>query len=841
MSPEQLTKVLKELDARGASREEIETVYNAYKMQGQKAVTIGQINETAAKEVPGVFQGIVQSVAKPFLTAGTTIAAGVAAPIGRVAGYSQEQVNSALAKGADFGWFSDGNIKPIGSQIYQYENLSEQQKQIMGASGVAETAARTAATGAGTMAEMASYAIAPLKAAQGFWQGVKSGVPISAAFGVGTGLQKYGETGDAKEGAWQGTKDFVGSSIGFGLFNKAGQIFNHFGSRVLQSKAMRMSGQWLNDFTERVWQSYPEGFTKNAVTTIGERSKFTYDSLKKEFDLKWKTVSDNATEAVNPKIADPREVTFRFERNVAKALGDEYRGSNALYDNVKADQTMISGFATASASLDKMAVPELSGKMTAQELQKAQFAMAGRTEAGINFAQEMKIALQQPLTLKQIMEINARALEMQGQMSREESQYAREFAAGLFNDTKKQLIKQGDADLVKQWDNAYLSWERASSAYDSGLLGILKSSGHINNIVDKTIGKTLTREEERIIMNALKADPNGVQDLFISSVLEKARSAGTKEESAKIIRDFMDTWNHGAGKMMDGVPATERAELLASLRKGNGNQSTAQFLTPEQSLMLDDLATLYEGNFDEFYRGMRTVKGLNQEVAKDLYTAQGRVEVAKMIEQGRMDDIATAFTSLKDNPKFAKAVSVLPEEERHALGIAITKELYDSNTPFVAKLADGSYEVSKEASESFIKTWESIAGTDGIAGNRAIYELYSPEQIATIEQAYQVAKTTSSLGGSQGISKADFMPLVHGILAAGYFGYGFFAGGAHHAVNAMRGRSESSKVFYEAMNKLIEEGLVDSKIVTFGDIMTRAAESGGAQITSKALEEATTE
>ena len=833
MSPQQLENILVELDKKGATKEEIQSVYNDYTaaMKNQ-----GSQQPAAQKQEPGFWQGTAQAIAKPFLTAASTVIGGGEAVAGLFSDKPVEQVNAEIAQGTDFGWLSDGKVKPIGYQMYEYDALSDQQKKQMGVEGVVSTAGRTMGTAAGTAAEMASYALMPAKISGGFWKAAKAAAPTSGMFAAGTGLQKYGETGDMKEGLWQGAKDFVGSSAGFGLFQTAGNVFTHFGSRLLQSEAMRKSGQWLNDFAEKAWSTMPDGF-KEKTGILGDNAKLAYDALKSEFESKWKTVADVATDAAAPKLADPQGAIFRFERGVSQSMGNEFRASTKLYNTVKADQTKVAadGFESTNRALGRMKDPRtMSGAELAESLR-------GKTVNPeiTNFAMDTKDAIKQGLTLKQVLELNARALELLPKASKEDATTLREIAASLFGDAKKTLEKQGDTELVRTWDNAYLQWERAGTTYRSGLLNYIKGSGSVDNIVDKTLGKSMSREEERIVLGAIKDNPQEVQDMFISSVLSKAKAAASKDESASIIRKFLDTWGNGSGEVLKNVSTQERAAIMESLKKANGGVAQDSFLTAQQKLMLDDLAHLYEGNFEDFYRGMRTATGLNQEIAEDLYDTQGRLKVSEMISSGRMDEIKNVFTQMKDDPKFSKAIAVLPDNEKQAFGIAITKDLYDANRPFIAVNPDGSYGVARESAEAFIKTWESIAGADGVAGNRSLYELYSKEQIDAIEKAYSIAKDVIGSGSSTSINKADFMPLVHGILSAGYFIQGFYAGGAHHAVNAFRVRGQESRAFYDAINNLISDGMLEkNKSIKFGDILQEI--QGRGQMTSQALEAGTT-
>lgn len=169
MTPDQLTKTLKELDAKGATREEIETVYNAYKQQQTPEPPKGGF-------VEGV-KGVAKEIARPFARFG----ANVAAAVDIVKGKSKEEAY----RERDFGFLGD-DITPVGVEGSFLDKL----KDTTGAALEVGSNVVPAARGVSSVGKLALRG----KVFRGALTGAGYGAAAGSTFGAGRELQQDGST-----------------------------------------------------------------------------------------------------------------------------------------------------------------------------------------------------------------------------------------------------------------------------------------------------------------------------------------------------------------------------------------------------------------------------------------------------------------------------------------------------------------------------------------------------------------------------------------------------------------------------------------------------------------------
>jgi len=138
-------------------------------------------SQVTVPQEPGVVQSAVQSIAKPILRFGTSVA-DLVARTGEATGLIEKGTSAQLEKnGANLGYL--GQVKPFGQATFDKQGV------------------RNMLSAAGTGAEAASYLVPAAGAAKlikptlsglirtGFVTGAKTGLVSGAAAGFGSGLQ----------------------------------------------------------------------------------------------------------------------------------------------------------------------------------------------------------------------------------------------------------------------------------------------------------------------------------------------------------------------------------------------------------------------------------------------------------------------------------------------------------------------------------------------------------------------------------------------------------------------------------------------------------------------------
>jgi hypothetical protein len=159
-----------------------------------KAFESGQTPEDLTSQPQiGFGQSLAQSIAKPFLKTGVTLAGGILRGA-QILGSERagEKANELINQGVDTGYL--GTVKPFGADSFQ--------KYKSGEIGGAEFATRAGAEALGAGAEIASYGVGGAGAiqagkagikglvAQGAKTGAKEGLKAGLLMGFGTGLQE---------------------------------------------------------------------------------------------------------------------------------------------------------------------------------------------------------------------------------------------------------------------------------------------------------------------------------------------------------------------------------------------------------------------------------------------------------------------------------------------------------------------------------------------------------------------------------------------------------------------------------------------------------------------------
>lgn len=728
------------------------------------------------EEKPGFLQGTIQSIAKPFLKIPATAIADAKSIATRLSGGSKEDAANAHTD-TDFGYF--GKVSPLDSAVAEGAKKGDIN------SGIVPTALQTA----GTAAEIGSYFMAPLKAGAGFWNTAKAAIPFATTFGVGKGLEAAGDGKGAAEATLEGAGNAVGAAAGFGLMKGATGLIGNWGARALQEPAVQAAGSWMKGFAEKTFNALPEAFQNTAANLsdlTNATTRRTAVALKSEFDQNFSTAKDAMIDSLVPEVKNPDLALGNYQRSLAENMGSMFRKANGLYDNVKADQTTIDNFKIAGEAMDKAKaltpqelVPPKAGASPEEWTKFMEGNKAKASEPFTNWASNMANVTKQPLTLKQVMGLWQESMGSLLGATNDEKVVIRDFASGLYADARSQLEKK-NPELLDQWDTAYQTWKKATDIYGSGPLNHLKSVGDIDTFVDTMVDKPMTRPEKDTFMNSLGDTKGAVQDLFVNSVLRKAKTLDP-EAASKFVGKFLDNYD--------------------------------DMLNPQQSKMLDDMSHFMGGNFDQFVLGMRNAQGLTDQTAQDLLKGQTNQDLLKTVNDGRLDQIADRFTQMADSPELEKTLNAFSPEEKNVIGLSITKGLFDAKLPVAALNANGTYKIAPEFAETLIDTFNKVSE------NKALQKILTPEQLSSFKAAATYAEKTGDLSE---VPAAGWHRLMNGLISVFYFARGWMPGGVRNAIDAASASGEKTLLYYKAVQDLLDEGtLKPNGRILMGDLMTK--------------------
>lgn len=742
------------------------------------------------EQKPGFVQGTIQAIAKPFLKIPATAIADAKSIGTRLSGGSKEDAINAHTD-TDFGYL--GKVSPLDAAVAEGAKKGDIN------SGIVPTALETA----GTAAEIGSYFMAPLRAGAGFWNTAKASIPFATTFGAGKGLEAAGDGKGAVDATIEGVGSGVGAAAGYGLLKGATGLISNWGARALQEPAVQAAGSWMKDFAEKTFAALPEAFQNapgNLADMANSTTRRTVAALKTEFDKNFGTAKNAMIDSLVPEVKNPDLALGKYQRSLAENMGNMFRKANTLYDDVKADHTTIDSFKVAGDALDKAktmapqelippkagASPEEWSAFVAGNKAKGDSLAQGATDAFSNWTKNMANVTKQPLTLKQVMSLWQESMGSLLGASNDEKVVIRDFASGLYTDARSVLEKK-NPELLDQWDGAYQQWKKAGDIYSSGPLNHLKSVGDIDTFVDSMIDKPMTRPEKDTFMQSLGDSKGAVQDLFVNSVLGKAKTL-PPDEASKFVTKFLDNYD--------------------------------DMLNPQQAKMLDDMFHFMSGNFDQFVLGMRQAQGLTDQAAGDLLQSQTHLDLLKTVNDGRLDQIADRYIKMADSPELEKTLGAFSPEEKNVIGLSITKGLFDANLPVAALNQNGTYKVAPEFASTLIDTYAKISE------NKALQKILSPEQLSSLKQAANFAEKAENLNE---VPPAGYHRLMNGLISVFYFARGWMPGGVRNAVEAASSAGEKTLLYYKAVQDLLDEGaLKPNARIMIGDLMNKLLPGAGA-------------
>lgn len=746
---QQIKQLVEVMNQQGASQEEIQRAISSMS---------SSVTEETKKS-----KGIIQSIAEPFLKIPTTFAAGGARVIAGMVGGADaaERARQIGLKGLDYGFF--GNVKPIGAEQFQeYQGGDISSKTFV---------QRVGLEAAGTLAEVASYGIAPLKGIKGagfFETAFKQGGKFSAMFGAAKGLQAAGEGKGGTDVVMEAGAGYLGSALGYGITGKAATLIGNWGAKAMQSSAVKAAGNQIKNLAEKVWMAMPESFQKagtEAITNIVNAStRRSYNALRNEYAQTHKEAVAAFIDDAMPNVDRPDLSLAEFQRSLSSEMGNNFRNSNRLYDDFKAAQPI-------TESIDQWTSTMMSlGKVSKETNPEISYLFKG-----------IEQSLKQPTSPRMILSLWETIMQAVPKATNEEKVVLRDTAASLYKDMRK-ILQEKDTTLLNTWDEAYQSWKKSVDLYESNPLNQLKSTGDVDTIIDKLASKTMTRPEQDLVLASMQGNPEAVRDLFMNSLLRKAKEL-PPGDGAKLIRGFLDSWDF----------------------QSQSGEIANTFLDPKQVKYLDDLASYMEENFSDFILGMRETTGFPAEKATTLVEQKAQLSIGEMVDKGDFEGIATNWAKISGKEDFAVALKTLSPEEKRVVGLSIFKDVYNENLPLIQLNKDGTVNMTAFA-DAFNKAYTEIERMGGAKkSNKLLKELYTPEQIADMQAAKKMIDTLKDV---QEVPVGSIKNVIHLGLAMVYstFGSKYVGAVARHGGEAMA--RPTQKEFYQAVDTLIDQGLL---------------------------------
>lgn len=771
MNEENIKALVDSMNKQGASQDEIQRAIDTMSSQSQ----------TEIKE-DGFTKGVIKAVANPFLKAGATIGAGIDVATSYLpGGETPDQSRQQAMEGYNIPYF--GNIKPFGAEAFKELESGDISKGTF--------LKRVGLETAGNMAEIATWGYAPLKAIKGagfFETAFKTGFKPSLMFGTAKALQAGGEGKEGTNVAIEGIGGFLGSSLGYGITGKAAQFIGNWGSKALQSEAVKVAGEGIKSFAEKVWTAMPKSFQKAgfnmADTIINKSTRRAVNALKSEYSTVHKQAVDSMIDSTIPNVNRPDLVLGEFQRNLSSEIGSMFRKSTSLYDEFKAANPI-----TTSAS-DWSITNSVINKLSKIPNSNANY-----------FGIGLKQSLNKPTSPRQVLSMYEQLMsDVQTATSNEEKTAIRELAQGLYSDMRG-ILEKNDKTLLNKWDEAYQSWKSAVDVYESNPLNQLKSTGEVDTIVDKMTSKALTRKEQQIIYDAMKNNPEPVRNLIVGSLLRKAKSV-SPEEGSKLIQDFLDSWDFQVG-----------------------NDTVNGFLHPNQVAYLDDLSNYMSQNFDDFTNGMRNTIGVSEETTQKLTEQKAKMNIAELVDKGNFEEIATNWSKISGKEDFAEALKTLTPSERKVVGLSIFRKMYDENTPLITLNPDGTTNLDTIVN-SFKGAFSELQRVGGGKKSDLLNQLYSKEQVNDLFKANDLIQTYKDV---KNIPMGDAKTILHAIVGSIYatFGRKYVGAATRHLGEAVQ-EPASKKQFIQAINKLIDDDMLKkNKAINLSDLIQSIQKQSG--------------
>lgn len=855
MDRDKLIKNIQALEEQGAKPDEIQ----AY---------IDSVGSTKAPEGGG-FKGFVQDVfngpAKLVASGIDTVRGGVVvtgtlgaaamAPfmedvtvedIFRLGTQELEKINKGEAK--DFGWFG-GKVRPIGF-TEEGEKMSK---------------ARTIADAAGVGLETAAFAL-PISKAYIPFKGVVSAPvgniwkqatiammsPSSLSFGVGTGLQKYAETGDKGSGVVTGAVDMAGSGVAFGVFNRGGEFVTKFGSRLLSSKV----GQTIAEETKNLFANMDgvlKGMNKEAATIddlkLSNDFKGIYSQYENSFNQSLYRHSQGILDQTRKEFSrDPEIIVTELGRKIGAEVNTQFELAKTIYNS--ADKTdfrwnnlgkIVDDYASPiTSNIDNLKAQlsdnqkKLADNLFKQGVDIKDIAKTLGVEApstsrfdkllsdvGATLTKGSLKASEVLDSAYQLMGIGRKNVAFRA-LSPDEQAISRQAGFEILDTMEREAREAGRQDVLDILSKGRANWATAKTLAESNVLKTLKEVGNIDDFFSKIAGgeAKITAKEKEVLENALTFNPQEVQELFINALINRVK----------------DVIQPSRGEIPDPKLLAEGAKVIDSFLEKRGSLDWAKYITDEQSAeMLRMVSSMMKTNFDDAFSRFQQMKGDVPIAEKDLLemmVQKGQLEIDEALKKHNFQEVGKALTDQlrKNTPYMEQYIRQLNPRQQQLARVSLMHRLFDEEQVLLSMAPDGQYDIdafvknqaylSQSWQDSFIKTHEQIKQIQTNAGDNSIYGLFDDETIKGLDTLASNIKKQRALENPKSM---NLQPLVDTLAGSAYAMVHWYPAAANRFFKVMRSQSDEMMETQRLAAEEIKRLGMTNGFVTVGDFIQSLA------------------
>lgn len=745
--------------------------------------------------------------------------------------FSMEDIQRRNQEGRDFGVFGQ-DVKPLGWQAGA-DDMSLKEK-----------AGRMTADVVGSGLEMASYAYAPLRGAGSFkgmlWQAGTS--KAVGTFTAGEVLQGIGRGEDLGEAGKQGALNHVAATAATALLGKGGQLFQKWGARALQSKAVQNNLSRIKHLFNDVMTDYGDDVTKMADIDYGANmaTNRSADVYRSEFNTAMTDLRDSTIEQLQPSVNNPDLTFHEVKMSLRRKLGQMFVMKDDLYNQVKADPFKVEGYNT--KNLNKMlaeldVTPDKINKMIPDD-QKAVYDNLVRRgvtpeeaalAVGVTLpkADPAAIALRdlsrmtdEGMTTGQMLDQHQKFLQLASSADDpEQAKMLNEIAAGIFRDTQSILKKNGRDDLVNLMNEAYVGHQKAVDLMQSQSLNRFKNAGEFDTFFSDFIDTGFKNEaEERIFRELAQEHPDEVRALILDNVLRRVRNTNL-EEGNKILNDFLGDIDTKKFSWAKATLKPEDLDYLKSLNDLTGNN--------------------FQSVIDAIKAESTPINATEQEL-RDLMSQHSVIKVSDAIDKFSMDEFGDGITRLfKRNPEaMGKIINNMSPEDRQLTRLSMMRRVYDSNLEVIQRNPDGSLRVDENFMHEAQKMLDDIHIMQRRTGDPTLYGLFDPEDVTKMDDMIKMINSQQYL---EEIPQGQMKTFMAGIVGTFYAARGWMPGALHNYGQFVKGMTQDEKLYYEAVENAMV-GLDKNGRLTTGMILEEMANTYNVGVAfSEGLEGATTD